>query len=274
MCRLYGMRASHPTEVFCELVEAQNSLIRQSEEDARGLVNDDGWGIGLLVGDELRCAREVGPASESEEYRRDAAAAAATLALAHVRRATVGSPAAANTHPFRRGRSLLAHNGHIGAFGQVRERILAELRTEDREAIAGTTDSEHFFHLLLSRLDRNPGVPMARILADAVRDVRGMVRESDPVAEVALNVLWSVGHELVGSRFGRSLWYLERDGPHRCEVCGEYHPHPDTIPEGETYRSAEVASEPISSEDWAEVPEGAVFELSEELDFRFEPIGS
>lgn len=274
MCRLYGMRSTHPTEISCELVEAQNALIRQSEEDARGLVNDDGWGIGYLTEGRLRCEREVGPASESEEYRRGAAAARATLAIAHVRRATVGSADPANTHPFRRGRSMLAHNGHVGAFGRVRERILAELRPEDRDAIQGTTDSEHFFQLLLSRRDRNPGARPARILADAVRDVRGMVRDADPDAEVALNVLWSVEEELVGSRLGRSLWCLDRDEPHRCERCGETHPDPDTIPDGETYRSAEVASERISSENWSEVPEGSVFRLDDDFDFRFEPIGT
>ncbi len=274
MCRLYGMRASHATEIACELVEAQNALIRQSEEDARGLVNDDGWGIGYLSGGELHCQREVGPASESEAYRRDAAAAPATLAMAHVRRATVGGAAVVNTHPFRRGRSMLAHNGHVGAFDTVRERILAELRPEDRDAIEGTTDSEHFFQLLLSRRDRNPGHSKGRILRDAVRDVRRMVREADPEAEVALNVLWSVEDELVGSRLARSLWYLERDEPHRCERCGEFHPDPDTIPDGEAYRSAEVASERISSEEWAEVPEGSVFRLDDDLGFRFEPIGT
>lgn len=275
MCRLYGLCATHPTKVSCELLEAQNALIRQSERDERGLINDDGWGIGLRIDGELICEREVGPASESEEYRREAAEAEATLVLAHVRRATVGSVSTANTHPFRHGRSMLAHNGHVGAFDRgVRELMLSEMRPEDREAIRGTTDSEHFFHLLLSRRDRNPGVPTAAILRDAIRDVQGMVREVDPQAAVALNVLWSVEDELVGSRLGRSLWYLERNEPHRCEVCGELHSHPDAIPAGERYDSAEVASERITSEDWAEVPEGSVFRLEDDLDFRFESIGS
>lgn len=274
MCRLYGLRSSHPTKVACELLEAQNALIRQSEEDERGLVNDDGWGIGLLVGDELRCEREVGPASESEEYWRSAADAEATLVIAHVRRGTVGSASLPNTHPFRRGRSMLAHNGHVGAFDRgVCEMMLAEMREEDREAIEGTTDSEHFFQLLLSRRDRSPGAPLTDVLADAIRDVHGMAAEVDPEAEVALNVLWSVEDRLVGSRLGRSLWHLERDGPHRCATCGEIHPPPDSIPEGEVYRSAEVASERITDEGWEEVPEGTVFRVDETFDLRFEPIG-
>lgn len=274
MCRLYGMRATHPTNVSCELLDAQNALIRQSVEDERGLVNDDGWGIGMLVGDELRCEREVGPAAQSEEYRRDAASADATLVIAHVRRATVGGATVANTHPFRKGRSLLAHNGHIGAFDKVSPVLLDELSDEERDEIRGTTDSEAFFELLLSRWRRNPETPMRRILRDGIRDVRRMVREADPDAEVAMNVLWSMEDELVGSRLGRSLHYLRREESHRCASCGELHPRPGSIPEGERYVSAEVASEPITEEDWTEVPEASVFSLDDELRLEFAPIGA
>lgn len=267
------MRATHPTSVSCELLDAQNSLIRQSVEDERGLVNDDGWGIGMLVGDELRCEREVGPAADSEEYRRDAASADATLVIAHVRRATVGGATVANTHPFRKGRSMLAHNGHIGAFEEVSPVLLEELSDEERDAIRGTTDSEAFFQLLLSRWRRSPETPMWRILRDGIRDVRRMVEEADPEAEVAMNVLWSMEDELVGSRLGRSLHCLRSKGPHRCGSCGEMHPEPGSIPEGEDYVRVEVASEPITEEDWTEVPEASVFRLTQELDFEFEPIG-
>lgn len=272
MCRLFGLRASHPTRVDCGLLEAQNALIRQSVEDERGLVNDDSWGIGYVRDGSLHCEREVGPASDSEEYRRDASRVAATTFLAHVRRATVGGAVRENAHPFRHGRSLLAHNGHVGAFDRVRDELLAEMRAQDRRAIRGTTDSEHFFQLLLSRRARRPGRPMAEILRDAVRDVVAMVRAVDPEVEVALNVLWTVGEELVGSRFGRSLWYVERKAPHRCSGCGEPHPDPATL-DGEEYRAAVVASERITDEDWKEVPKGSVFRLDGDFDLRFEPLG-
>ena len=272
MCRLFGMRATHPTKIDCGLLEAQNALIRQSVEDERGLVNDEGWGIGYVRDGRLHCEREVGPASESEEYRRDASEVAATTVLAHVRRATVGGATRENTHPFRHGRSMLAHNGHIGAFDRVRGAMLAEMRPDDRDAIAGTTDSEHFFHLLLSRRARQPDTPLVEVLRDTIRDVAGMVRAADPDVEAALNVLWTVDEELVGSRLGRSLWYLERDGPHRCERCGDRHPDPERV-DPEDYRAALVASERITDEDWREVPEGTVFRLDGELRFRFEALG-
>lgn len=272
MCRLYGFRATHPTKVECGLLEAQNSLIRQSREDARGLTNDHGWGLGVVSGGELLCQREVEPASESESYRRQAADVRATTVVAHVRRATVGSPAPENTHPFRRDRSLLAHNGHVGAFDAVRPELKAAMRPEERDSIRGSTDSEHLFHYLLSLRARDPDRPLLEVLRGAVRDVVGMVRSADPGAEVALNVIWTVEEEMVGCRFGRGLWYLERDGPFECGVCGSVHPDPDTLPRGASYRAAAVASERITDEAWEEVPEATTFRVDDGMRVRLEPL--
>lgn len=295
MCRLYGFRATHPTRVQCELIEAQNSLMRQSRRDGRGLGNPDGWGLGTVRDGTLRCEREVGPAYESEEYRRDAASVDASTILAHVRRATVGEPREENTHPFRREGSLLAHNGHVPAFDRVRPRILEAMAPELERGIRGSTDSEHVFHLLLSRLrDRVDAEADERVaeagadvedMADVLHGTIGDLREwcGDTVPEkedvprgpdghrldrLALNLLWTVGHSLAGSRFGRSLWYVERDGARRCEVCCEQHPDPE--PDG--YRSILVASERITDEDWREVPESSVFRVGDDMRLRSRPL--
>lgn len=288
MCRLYGFRATHPTRVQCELIEAQNSLMRQSRRDGRGLGNPDGWGLGTVRDGTLRCEREVGPAYESEEYRRDAARIDASTVLAHVRRATVGEPREENTHPFRREGSMLAHNGHVPAFESVRRRFLEQTAPELERGIRGSTDSEHVFHLLLSRLrdrvdpaadepvaEAGPGSDvMAEVLDDTIGDLRAWCDDAltgtdgiprDPeghrLDRLALNLLWTVGDELAGSRFGRSLWYVEREGARRCEVCDEQHPDPE--PEG--YRSIVIASERITDEEWQEVPESSVFRVDEEM---------
>lgn len=295
MCRLYGFRATHPTRVQCELIEAQNSLMRQSHRDGRGLGNMDGWGLGTVRDGTLRCEREVGPAYESEEYRRDAARVDATTVLAHVRRATVGDPREVNTHPFRREGSLLAHNGHVPAFDRVRPRILERMAPELERGIRGTTDSEHVFHLLLSHLrDRvEPAADepvaeagagaeaMADVLRGTIGELRGWCGDAVPEADgiprgpdghrldrLALNLLWTVGHSLAGSRFGRSLWYVEREGAHRCEVCGGQHPDPE--PDG--YRSIVLASERITDEDWQEVPESSVFVVDDRMRLRTRPL--
>lgn len=294
MCRLYGFRATHPTGVECELIEAQNSLMRQSQRDERGLDSPDGWGLGTVRDGVLRCERKVGPAHASLDYRRGAASTEATTVIAHVRRATVGRLREENTHPFRHGRSMLAHNGHVPAFEDVRPRLLEEIPPASREAIRGSTDSEHLFHLLLSRLGARVGTEdageltdadpelMRNVLREAILDVEAWCERAAPerteiprgpdgrrLDRVALNVLWTIGDRLVGSRVGRSLWRLERSGAHRCEVCGERHPDPE--PAG--YRSVVVASERITrEEEWEEVPESSVFLVDDDMRLRAEPV--
>ena len=127
MCRLYGLSASHPTQPACDLLDAQNALIAQSREDERGLSNPHGWGLGLVSDDGVQCFRQVQPASKSEDFRAQALKAEGTTALAHVRRATIGTPSAENTHPFRDGEALLIHNGHIAAFEAVQPKLLDAL---------------------------------------------------------------------------------------------------------------------------------------------------
>lgn len=85
---------------------------------------------------------------------------------------------------------------------------------------------------------------------------------------LTLNLVWTVGNRLAGSRFGRSLWYVERDGAHRCGVCGKLHPDPE--PEG--YRAVVLASERITDERWREVPEGSAFHVDEGMRLRIEPL--
>ena len=269
MCRLYGMRATHPTRVECELIVEQNALIRQSVRDERGEANPDGWGIGVATDGAIRCTRQTDPASESPEFRARALQVHADTVIAHVRRATVGGPSEENTHPFCHGRSMLAHNGHIPMFDKVRPRIIEALDADQRDSLQGDTDSEHFFRLLLSRLGE-PSVPaMVAALRWAITHVQTWTRDMAAAPEPALNILWTFGTNLIGSRLHRSLWYLERRAPRLCRICGARHSDPTP---GQAYRSVIVASEPITDEAWAEIPEGSLFWLEEAMCLRAEPI--
>lgn len=52
-----------PTAPTCELIDAQDSLLEQSIEDACGLTNVHGWGIGHVLPDgSLDCERQTDPA--------------------------------------------------------------------------------------------------------------------------------------------------------------------------------------------------------------------
>jgi glutamine amidotransferase len=279
MCRLYGLRATHPTQAACELLDAQNALIRQSREDARGLSNPHGWGMGHVANGTTSCFRQVTPASESAEYREEALHTEGTTILAHVRRATVGEPEHANTHPFRHGPALLIHNGHVPAFDAVRPRLLDRLSEERARAIQGRTDSEHVFALLLQLRDEHPDAPLDAVTRRAVRHVQAWgqaaadratvgpldadvdpatLDHDDLVDVLGLNLLWTDGDTLAGSRLNRTLWALERTSPYACPVCGHDHAAP---PDDAPYRSTTLASERLTDEDWQPVPNGSVFRV-------------
>jgi glutamine amidotransferase len=50
-------------------------------------------------------------------------------------------------------------------------------------------------------------------------------REIELAAAVGLNVILTDGERMVGSRLGRTLFYVEREGVHDCEICGFPHIH-------------------------------------------------
>jgi predicted glutamine amidotransferase len=75
----------------------------------------------------------------------------------------------------------------------------------------------------------------------------------------------------VGLRYGRSLWYVERDLVHLCEVCdGALHGE-----EGGTspYRAVVVASQRVTGdEEWTQVPEASLFHVDTAARFRSESL--
>lgn len=270
MCRLYALSASHPTRVRCELVVAQNSLIRQAEQDARGLSNPHGWGIGYHTPSGPQHERQVDPAATDEDFREHAAEVDARVAIAHIRRATVGAPETVNTHPFIFGDAMLAHNGHIPRFDVIGAQMLEAMSDRHRNAVQGSTDSEHFFHLLLTNQEDHPERPMAETLAATIRQVLGWCEEVGVEEEPALNILWTDGDRLAGSRYGRTLYWVATKGVQTCHICGRTHA---PAAAGDSYQSVEFASERITNEDWIAVPEETVFEVGDDCGVEFSSIG-
>lgn len=181
MCRVFGAVSSDPISVRHELVDADNPLIRQSED------HDSGWGMAVY--------REPGvPAPLTERFavaaHTDGRFDAATemrgrIFNVHVRRATLGGLTEANTHPFEFGPYSFAHNGTIEGF--------RSLIRPGMPAPFGDTDSECFFLRLINELDPE----------DPVRSIRGVV-----AAIVAghrfsgLNFVFSDGQKLYAYKLG------------------------------------------------------------------------
>lgn len=261
MCRLYAMRANEPTRVECSLVHAQNALMQQSQQDAEGLCNGHGWGVADYRNGMPLIEKKTWAAFEGEHFKKTAARVYAHTVVAHVRRATVGGTSIENTHPFDHGRWIFAHNGTIPNFPEVRDRMIFEIDPDLRNDIRGLTDSEYVFYYLLSLRILHPEREMREIVGFGLNRVCQWCEAVDPQARIGLNIVITDGNELVGSRFGRTLWHLRREQVYTCDICGRPHVHHDV---GTDYRAVEIASEPLSDDAWEPLPDGVVYSVDED----------
>lgn len=267
MCRLYGFRATEDSKVECTLVHAQNALMVQSREDLSGYSHAHGWGVAIYEDHAPRTEKVAWAAYHGEHFHRTAAAIFARTVLAHVRRATVGPANLDNTHPFTHEEIAFAHNGTVPGFEALRPRLREALSRQHREALRGTTDTEHVFRLIMTLRDRNPDEALPELLRRGASQVVDLCRMHVPGARIGLNLLMTDGREIVGTRIGRGLFYVERDGVYDCEICGFPHIHHDP---SRDYRAVVVASEPITHERWCEVPEDSLIRISPDAQISIE----
>jgi predicted glutamine amidotransferase len=192
MCRVFGCVAAEPVSIRHELLEAENPLIRQSEE------HDSGWGMAVYeradgAQPELMKFPE---AAYADQVFNGAADSRGRIFNVHVRRATMGHLSPENTHPFCLGSNTLGHNGTIIRYPRLLE---PGMRRPE-----GDTDSEHLFNLLMHDFD--PGHPVRSLRATMTRAV-----ECSPFS--GLNILFSDGERLFAYRLGLfELHWLARPG--------------------------------------------------------------
>jgi predicted glutamine amidotransferase len=193
MCRVFGCVAAEPASIRHELIEAENPLVRQSED------HDSGWGMAVYEradGLDPRCVRFPEAAFSDPEFM-DATDIRGRIFNVHVRRATMGGLALENTHPFCLGSYSLGHNGTI-----LRYPRLLEHPSVARPS--GDTDSEAFFNFLMTIYDAGDPIGSLR------RAVRTTVERS-PFS--GLNFLFSDGDRLFAYRLGLfELHWLHRPG--------------------------------------------------------------
>ncbi len=268
MCRLYAHRATLPLPVAAALVDDPHSLLHQSCGDRRGEKHGDGWGVGYFANDEPQLIRRPTAAAESPEFREVAHRVTSPTVLAHVRQASVGERLSANTHPFAFGRWLFMHNGTVTGFKHVRPSLLEETDPELGRRIAGTTDSEHVFFWLLSRLVRagenaaGPCVDLRRtaeVLAESIRILDARSQATHPAEHSRLNFVFSDGRVLLASRF--------KHGLHWCRPL-------EKSPAGGNGKESAIAiaSEPIGERAWNEVPDAHVLAIDSALEVHLSAI--
>ena len=188
MCR-HQAWLGEPRSVASLVLEPEHGLLRQSfqpRRQQRGLLNADGWGVGLHVPDRSEPVRwrSTRPLWGDASFASVAPVLSAGCVLAAVRSATVGMPmdesAAA---PFTDGRSLLSHNGRV-----------------DRSVLPASSDAESVC---------DSAVLAAHVFAEGADRVGETVRKVaalDPAA--TLNLLLTDGSRITGLTWGDPLSYL------------------------------------------------------------------
>ena len=225
MCRLLGIVARERQGFGRCLREAPRSLAVLGREHA------DGWGIAVHdtnVG--WKVTKRSASAGRDPEFDATAADATGAFLIAHVRKRTVGEVSFENTHPFRRGDWVFAHNGTIERMSELQTAV-----PSTSDATAGNTDSELLFAFLMARLASHPAAPGSRFVTDMVL-ARAV---EDPARMASLGTatfVLSDGVTLYAYRHGKPLYLLERTSQGRVEAIL-------------------VASEAVTTEAWTPIAE-------------------
>ena len=279
MSRLFGLSCAKPVHLSCRRVQYDtNSCV--STTDSEGISQStspaDGWGIGFYRNQGSFIFKKVAKEKKREQFSTISEVISSNIFICHLRYGTIGGRKEVNTHPFRWGVWLFAHQGTVNQFRRIKPRILRKLPPVYKKLMQGNTDSEHCFYLYLSLLRGEGGIKKGTIqLSAAVEGLRRfgrMIAEFQKDADVEqppeLNFLISNGSYLLATRLGCPLYYLMLPGniqnntPFYSPTTKlEY----QLIPGDGTNRIIAVASEPlVPMEGWQEVPNNRILTISAE----------
>lgn len=148
MCRIFGFRSILQSGVHKSLIDADNSIIHQSDR------HPDGWGVAYYNMGSPHLVKLDQQAKQCKIFEKVSGVVASNTVVTHIRKSTIGDVGPLNTHPFQYGPWVFAHNGNIENFKELRGHIIKRIDIELRPYILGETDSEYLFYLLLSIIKR------------------------------------------------------------------------------------------------------------------------
>jgi glutamine amidotransferase len=258
MCELFALSASAPVDIKLSLGE----LAQHGGETG---IHAHGWGVAFLEGADVRLIRDPSAAAFSPWVRclQDHPIRSDTV-LAHIRHATQGGIALANTQPFVRelwGRAhVFAHNGDLG------EGIVRDHAGPHRFEPIGETDSETAFCVLMDRLagtaDPETSEGTDRLFAAFAAFARE-IRDHGPA-----NIIYASDGGLLVHADRRTqrpgvveppgLWLLERQC--RAQSQSTFAGAGVSVV-GAALNVALIASVPLTSECWQPLVRGTVLEL-------------
>jgi glutamine amidotransferase len=255
MCQLLGMNCNTPTDI-CFSFEGFRT---------RGGLTDihrDGWGIAFFEGTGCRVFLDVEPSAHSAvaELVHNYPIRSKNV-VAHIRKATQGTIALENTHPFQRelwGRYwIFAHNGNLKDFAPA---------TKGSYTPVGDTDSElAFCHILESLRARFPeGRPQQDELFAALAELSTRIS-----VHGEFNFLLSCG-DCLFAHCGSKLCYIVRKAPFAVAHLKDQDVSVDfsevTNPDD---RVAVIATLPLTdNEDWTTLTAGTLTQFHDGLPVR------
>lgn len=208
MCRVVGYLG--PRLSLNVLTDREPHALYQQSYAAKELetsvVSADGWGAAwYLPDDPCACVYRSTQPIWGDPNRSDLGrTVTSSCMLAAVRSATDPiSIAAMNTQPFRFERLSFVHNGFVEGFRRTLRRAVCEDLDDAAYAnIAGDTDSEHLFAMIVSawlaRADDAPELRLVRAVTAAVKRLRVLARERSLV--LLLTMVVSDGERMVAVR--------------------------------------------------------------------------
>lgn len=259
MCRLFGFRSVIPSQVHRSLVAADNALGKQSER------HPDGWGVAYYVDGAPHVTRSAAGALDDALFRRVSGIVSSETVVAHVRKATQGSLTVLNSHPFQYGRWVMAHNGDIPRFPDVKHTLEAAIAPRLKRFILGDTDSERVFFLFLTELSKygelggRMGIDeVTRALRETVAQVRALADGEG--ARSLLTLLVTNGQVMAAHQGGKELYFST--WKRRCadrDVCPSLSAVCEAPSVSGSVNHMLIASEPLQGENvWEPLAEGEI----------------
>lgn len=263
MCR-FVFYQGRPLRISNLIKEPKHSLIHQSfhSERRRGPLNGDGFGMAWYqhaISSEPALFRSVKPAWNDTNLIELSRIIETSCVLAHIRAATQQTEVSElNCHPFKYGKYCFMHNGDIGGFPYMRRKLCETLSDPYYHAIRGTTDSEHFFALLMHFMDRDKErIRSQRMLSAMRKTIQWFLDMRDLLGidkHFIVNAVFTDGHCAIAVRyssveFSESL-FINVGNHYECHGNQCY-----MVNSGLEQGSTLISSEPLCDDGgWQEVP--------------------